>query len=394
VGKVTGIEWTDATWNPIRGCSRVSEGCRNCYAEKIAGRFRGAGLPYEGLTAITNGKPVWNGQIQFVEDRLLDPLRWKPVFVACEVCGLRQYQCACEKFNHRSRRIFVNSMSDLFHENVHEVDRTLIFAVMLLCPQHTFQVLTKRPERMLAWLSEPGRRSAILKAASMLAFDLQSLKVYARIPKPWNATDVVYDCGPNGDEAGCRVRDAWPLPNVWLGVSVENQKAADERIPLLLQTPAAVRLISAEPLLGHLRLDGFLRSKPRDAVLDWVICGGESGSGARPMHPDWARGLRNQCVAAGVPFFFKQWGEWLGYTCSWNSVKHIKTGILWPIHVWPEHSPEVTVIHRDTPIAEGCCKGSLVEFERHDVASVRCGKKLAGDLLDEKQWHQFPEVRA
>jgi protein gp37 len=377
----------------------VSEGCRNCYAEKIAGRFRGEGLPYEGLTAITNGKPVWNGQIEFVEAHLLDPLKWKPVFVTCEVCGVCQHQCACEKFNHRSRRIFVNSMSDLFHENVHKVDRTLIFAVMLLCPQHTFQILTKRPERMLAWLSEPGRRSAILKAASMLAFDLQSLRAYKNIPKPENATDVVYDCGPNGDEAGCRVRDVWPLPNVWLGVSVENQKAADERIPLLLQTPAAVRFLSVEPLLGAVDLNniaaltlhppsyvptqediddnwrfssldssdlywtdgGLISDGPDRPGLDWVICGGESGPDARPMHPHWVRGLRDQCVAAGVPFFFKQWGEWS-----------------------PSQAPD------------GGTLAGYGEFgpATSPVGMRRIGKKAAGHLLDGIEWHQFPEVRA
>jgi protein gp37 len=342
------IEWTDATWNPVRGCSRVSEGCRHCYAETVANRFCGPGLPYEGVVQIdADGKGLgkWNGQIKFVEERLLDPLRWKA-----------------------PRKIFVNSMSDLFHENVTDAMLDQIFAVMALCPQHTFQVLTKRPERMLAYLG----------------------RAYGRIG------DLVMKMRRERGDRGCvgplpHVAPGarwWPLANVWPGVSVEDQKAADERIPLLLQTPAAVRFLSVEPMLGDVDLDSILGGTrwiggqrgcdgqhhgggtfdcPRELHhhhddlckrgIDWVICGGESGPGARPMHPDWARSLRDQCVAAGVSFFFKQWGEYLPAMTDGN----------------PDFQPQ--------------------ELNCSDEP-IRVGKKAAGDLLDGVQWHQFPEVTA
>jgi len=266
MGAKTGIEWTDATWNPIMGCSRVSEGCRHCYAEGVAARFglkkNGAEKKptvYDGLIHIVNGEPVWTGKI--VETRqLLTPLKWR-----------------------KPKRIFVNSMSDLFHENVTDEQRDRIFAVMALCPQHTFQVLTKRPAIMHRYLSDSET----------------SLRVQ--------------DCVDEMTDSYAYVE---PFPNLWLGVSVENQAAADERIPLLLQTPAAVRFLSCEPLLGPLLIEGALHNLPEfDDVpqlprIDWVICGGESGPHARPMHPDWARSLRDQCAAAGVSFFFKQWGQW------------------------------------------------------------------------------------
>ena len=238
-----GIAWTEETWNPIRGCSRVSEGCRHCYAETVANRFKGPGQPYEGLIA-PGGQ--WNGNITVAHNLIDQPLRWK-----------------------KPRRIFVNSMSDLFHENVDDYIIRRVFDVMAQCPQHTFQILTKRPERMQ-----------------------QLLSMWERI-------------GITGDHFKGK-----PLPNVWLGVSVEDQTTADERIPLLLETPAAVRWISAEPLLGPIKLtwedraDGMIVDK--FPLLDWVVVGGESGQGARPMHPQWARDLRDQCQAAGVPFFMKQ----------------------------------------------------------------------------------------
>lgn len=219
-----GIAWTDETWNPIRGCSRVSPGCENCYAERMAARFCGPGQPYEGLAK--DGR--WTRRVRLVEERLCDPLRWK-----------------------RPRRVFVNSMSDLFHEDLDLDDIARVFAVMDLAAQHTFQVLTKRP----------GRMSDYMRAR--------------------------YDVCPAPD-------------NIWLGVSVEDQQRADERIPLLTNTPAALRFISCEPLLGPVSLRRFQRK------IGWVIAGCESGPGARPMDLEWVRSLRDQCVAAGVPFFFKQ----------------------------------------------------------------------------------------
>ncbi len=331
MGNTTGIEWTDATWNPIRGCSRVSDGCRNCYAERQAHRFSGAGQPYEGLTQIVNGHPGWTGKVALAEKHLLDPLKWKPVRTQTETDEM----AGC--YSTRPRRIFVNSMSDLFHPNVPDewIDR--IFAVMAMCPQHTFQVLTKRPERMQAYCTDDSSIRRVIGAAELIAFRLGAT-VEGRV---WN--------NPDGFSGIC-------IPNVHLGVSVENQAAADERIPLLLQTPAVVRFISAEPLLGEVILRWpFVATDPH---LDWVIVGGESGPGARPMHPDWARGLRDQCVAAGVPFFFKQWGKWRGKLPKEN------LGLL--------------------------AAGAACHEWNGGVTSWRVGKKIAGALLDGREWKEFP----
>jgi protein gp37 len=259
----TGIQWTDETWNPIRGCSRVSEGCRNCYAESVAKRFSGPGLPYEGLT--TKGK--WNGTIRVVDEAMTKPLSWK-----------------------KPRRVFVNSMSDLFHENVADETIDRIFAVMALAPQHTFQVLTKRPERMRAYLSCATFGASIISEPS----------AYKRVVAALDLPDWL----PAG-RSFRRVPEAWPLPNVWLGVSVEDQATADTRIPLLLDTPAAVRFISAEPLLGPINLNPHLYE---DQQLHWVIVGGESGHGARSCSIEWVEAIVGQCVAAAVPVFVKQLG--------------------------------------------------------------------------------------
>jgi protein gp37 len=274
----TSIEWTDATWNPTRGCSRVSEGCRNCYAERMALRFMGPGQPFEGfakviaprdsLDRVGGRRNGWNGSVKLVPSKLDEPLRWR-----------------------KPRRVFVNSMSDLFHEALSDVAIATVFGVMRETPEHTFQVLTKRAARMLTWTT--GMHGA--------HFSL-------------------------------------PLPNVWLGVSVEDQRTADERIPLLLQTPAAVRFISYEPALGPVDLRpyvalldvlccprcGFRTNRkteldcPNDGValgpdvrLDWVIVGGESGPGARPFDLAWARSIVYQCREASVPVFVKQLGaQW------------------------------------------------------------------------------------
>lgn len=286
----TMIEWTDATWNPITGCSIKSPGCINCYAQTLAGtRLRN--IPSrKGLTDETKNGPVFNGKLSFNEGWLDQPLLWK-----------------------RPRRIFVCAHGDLFHENAPDEWIDKVFAVMALAPQHQFQVLTKRADRMRAYLS-----AARAHPVGLEAMDL-TMKSLARDPR----STVGAGCILQGDIVHLKV---WPLPNVWLGVSAERQKEADERIPLLLQTPAAKRFISAEPLIGPIsfrwaRWDSWKdqSGKQRPTVdehdglrmLDWVIVGGESGRNARPMHPDWARSLRDQCAAAGVPFFFKQHGNWV-----------------------------------------------------------------------------------
>jgi protein gp37 len=267
----TGIEWTDDTWNPIRGCSRVSAGCMNCYAETTAHRFSGEGLPYEGLT---NDKGVWNGRVVVVEEHMNDPLHWM-----------------------KPRRVFVNSMSDLFHEGLtfHTIAR--VFAVMHLAQRHTFQVLTKRPHRMAAWFewmnTDEGR-------ATWLRFIVGI---------------------PDGPAEGWSC--AWPFRNIHLGVSAENQATLDERVSVLRRVPAAVRFVSAEPLLGPLDLErgGWALHRPITSPsgetlpgLDWIIVGGESGHGARPFRIEWARDIVDQCRAAGVAVFVKQ----LGSRCEWG----------------------------------------------------------------------------
>lgn len=275
----TSIEWTDTTWNPVRGCSIVSPGCRSCYAMKQAHRFSGPGKPYEGLTKQTKAGPQWTGKIVTVEEALTEPLSWK-----------------------KPRRVFVNSMSDLFHEDVPDEFIDRVFAVMALCPQHTFQVLTKRPERMLRYcrtddssnreyepdLDGEATRDALIEGSSQALY----AKSHSDDPSMWLAVHQ-------------------PLPNVWLGVSVEDQQRADERIPLLLQTPAAVRFISAEPLLGPIDLHSPVLEADSDDYLDWVIVGGESGPGARRCDVSWVRSIAEQCRAAHVPVFVKQLGAFI-----------------------------------------------------------------------------------
>jgi protein gp37 len=301
MGDNTAIEWSDATWNPTAGCSLVSPGCTNCYAMRVAHRL--ARMPeqrefYAGMTQESKAGPVWTGSVRLIEKALDRPLHWT-----------------------RPRRIFVNSMSDLFHEALPYAAIDKVFAVMALAPQHTFQVLTKRAERMRDYVGGFPDRRAIFDSHSGL--------------------DYV----------------TWPLPNVWLGVSVEDQERADERIPHLLATPAAVRFLSCEPLLGPIEFSDV--SRRSDAIeqlgrralagIGWVIAGGESGPNARPMHPDWARSLRDQCAAAGVAFFFKQWGEYAPATA---------VGETW----------------------------------RHPEVPQRVGKKRAGRLLDGRTHDEFPDA--
>ncbi len=295
------IEWCDATLNVFRGCSKVSAGCMHCYAEAMAARFHKPGQWGESLTK--DGR--WTGDIQFSLGALQLAFKWK-----------------------RPRRIFINSTSDTFHPNVKEEWLNYLFATVALNPHHTFIVLTKRPDRMCEYMCRENRDEAIGYHAYELSeeFGGDTTRAPALIHR------------------GHPPHGSWPLPNLWLGVSVEDQATAEQRITPLLAAPAAVRFVSAEPLLGPVdltRLDmdvmfgidkpdphGYrpkhyfdaLRgmsdinpihgAEPDLAALDWLIVGGESGPKARPIHPDWVRGLRDQCTATDTPFFFKQWGEW------------------------------------------------------------------------------------
>lgn len=265
---MSSIEWTDETWNPTVGCSRVSAGCERCYAERVAAR--GMQEAHRGLTAYGSHGVRWTGEVRLLPERLEQPLHWR-----------------------KPRKIFVDSMSDLFHEKVPDEFIDRVFAVMALCPQHTFQVLTKRPKRMLDYMTYDdgvGRWSFIERRAK---------RIY-RETYGW-----IFHVG--------KILIG-PLPHVWLGVSIENQATADERIPLLLQTPAAVRFVSAEPLLGPVDLSVALEGTdyellhPRKPV-DWIIVGGESGISARPCNVEWIRSIVQQCRAAGVACFVKQMGS-------------------------------------------------------------------------------------
>jgi len=319
------IEWTDSTWNPVTGCSKVSQGCKHCYALR----------EWPRLSAPRPRPNIYTGR-QFTDvaehmDRLEQPLHW-----------------------HKPRRIFVNSMSDLFHEAVSDRFISNVFGIMAAAHWHQFQVLTKRADRMRDLLTRPDFLPMVEEAAALYT----------------------------------RNEVTWPVPNLWLCVSAEDQATADARVVQLSHTPAAVRGVSAEPLLGPIDLRRIvLHSGPIDLLptappewravqtvnvvmdatvpgkksgrraIDWVVVGGESGPNARPMHPDWARSLRDQCATAGVAFFFKQWGEWAP-NCLCDT-KHA-------------HPPTP----RPTPGKLGCM--------------FRCGKHAAGRLLDGRTHDEFP----
>jgi protein gp37 len=395
------IEWTDATWNPTRGCTRVSPGCGGanhqggCYAEKIAARFSGPGQPFAGYAERTAHGGRWTGKLGLAEDMLELPLRWK-----------------------KPRRIFVNSMSDLFHEALPDEAIDQVFARMALAPQHTFQVLTKRPARMRAYFEErwQGTPAQRMKVGDSI-IDMPAGGETGREHQVEIAVEAVLEdfpemTDPDNDalwtEAGnLKIRQyKWPLPNVWLGISAERQEEADQRIPDLLETPAAKRFISAEPLLGPLDLVLSYGGWPMDVLrgwtqntisnrypipkLDWVIAGGESGPNARPMHPDWARSLRDQCQAAGVPYFFKQFGEWVEYSqvgaTEWTFIEE-RAGARYGF------------IADDK---QGLFGGKLFETRypfddrgdnglgRIGPCMVRVGKKAAGAVLDGREWREFP----
>lgn len=291
----TKIEWTERNWNPFYGCRRVSPGCENCYAESMASRFigidkKGRTLPYTGIAKKVGGQGRWTGEVKLNEDVLTEPLRIK-----------------------KPTKFFVNSMSDTFYEKMPDEWLDKLFAVMALCPQHTFQILTKRPERMKE--------------------RVEMLRNYSDVIGQFWVGDAIEALLDRDIPAIYKTRIDAPLPNVWLGVSVENQKAADERIPFLLQTPAAVRWLSVEPLLeavdlGRRRsgsgwdewLTGRMHRGPSvwdgEPKVDWVVLGGESGGGARECNVRWIRQIVEQCKAAEVPVFVKQLGKYPVQNCG------------------------------------------------------------------------------
>ena len=394
----TKIEWTDDTWNPIVGCSIVSKGCTNCYAMGQAARVDACQLGkghYAGLTKRVKGKAVWTGKVaQAPEKARLAPLRaTKP------------------------RLYFVNSMGDPFDSAVPDAWVDEMFAVMALSPHHTFQVLTKRPDRMREYLGGPFKGDGVCariaehiskfdETPGLLRPNLYNPRVYTKSP-----------IGPMKDgvpEFGYRyfmTPGRWPLPNVWLGTSIEDQVSADQRIPDLLATPAALRFISAEPLLGpvdlesswhgesalysecwgdcgwcengHPKLENCRKLTNPDeggiTGLDWVIAGGESGPNARPCHPDWIRALRDQCAAADVPYFFKQWGEWaLGSQPS-------KSGERRCVYNDGRSVPDTMDAVSDEDL-----KGRHKSFAA--TVMTKTGKKKSGHLLDGVEHRAFPQT--
>lgn len=310
----TKIEWTDETLNPIRArsiesgkvgwhCELVSPGCQRCYAQSMNRRL-GTKLDYTRRSRD-------EVELYLDEHMLSAPLRWR-----------------------KPRRVFVCSMTDLFADFVTDEWIDQVFAVMALAPQHTFQVLTKRAKRMREYMEarDWGDAANAIHDQHIRRLD-----------------GVMYFMG----------EIVPPLPNVWLGISAEDQKRLDERAPQLIKTTAAARFLSIEPMLGPIDASIYLYSgwtePPYDDVINWVIVGGESGPGARPMHPVWARSIRDQCVEAGVPFFFKQWGEW----ADWDST-----------------SPEESKPKRTT--VDG-------------YPMRRLGKKAAGRELDGRVWDEMPQ---
>jgi len=355
------IEWTEEVWNPMRGCSRVSPGCEHCYAEITANRFSGPGQPYDGLVRIVNDHPQWTGRIELGDKEQVErPLHWK-----------------------RPRRVFVNSMSDLFHPAVPEWFIDKVLEVIAACPQHTFQVLTKRPELLQ-----------------------QKLYGYA-------------DNAPARELGGGDY-----LPNLWLGVSVENQEYANRRIPDLLKAWPGVKWVSYEPALGpvdfsrwmvplHWHWDSKFKT-PEDALaagayaerkpqalvsaaarfLDWIVMGGESQAGARPMHPAWVRSVRDQCKAAGVPFFFKQWGMWIPKSQvgdapligGLNSLNPLGNSNLNRVAdaPWGTIEQDGTFFPETTP-------WNGHDDDGEEAVMFNVGKKLSGSKIDGREWKEYPK---
>lgn len=343
------IEWTDRTWNPSVGCTRVSSGCKNCYAFDVHDKRHRSYLQNGGKWP-NSGKPIPPQYaepfkvVQLLPERLRDPLGWRS-----------------------PQRVFVDSMSDLFHPEVPDKFIDQVFAVMALASQHTFMVLTKRPERMCAFLNDPDR---------LLGIASESFGIRGSIPK--------------GAFHEVMLKGRWPLPNVWLGTSTEDQKTADQRIPHLLETPAAVRFLSCEPLLGPIDLEPYLwegagpewaGKNLAEPGIDWVITGGESGAGARPALFDWYREIRDDCERAGVAYFHKQHGEWVEYDIGAIDDDDLKRT------AFVENDGSRWYRDLDAQANSGLRASGL-------ECVLRVGKKVAGRLLDGREHNEFPEVNA
>lgn len=366
----TSIEWTHfpgyrgRTWNPTRGCSRVSQGCENCYAEVIAGRFSGPGQAFEGFaTRNAKGRGRWTRKIALLpSDRLDDPLAWRD-----------------------PSAIFVNSTSDLFHEHLDFEEIAAVFGVMAACPEHLFMVLTKRSERMAKWFRWVAD-SAFTPPVGICLHYAQRYCEHRGLRR---------DTYPI-------LQRPWPLPNVILGVSVESQ-AHVGRVAHLVETPAALRMVSAEPLLGVLDIDRWLGAsvpeEPEAGIIggvDWVVAGGESGPGARPMHPEWARALRFQCQVAGVPFFLKQIGAFAPTAVDMQTGQAVYR-TFFEKKQWIDKGATWLGRGDECLGANGRLMRRGADFDdpaAYPVVAVRrVRKKAAGRTLDGREHLEFPEVR-
>lgn len=355
----TNIQWAEETWNPTVGCSKVSSGCEHCYAIRMANRLQSNPKTkdlYKGtVTKTKGGKLNWTGKINLNYEALQIPSKWK-----------------------KPRRIFVGSMSDIFHPKVSFSDRLSIWIEMMLNNHHNYLVLTKRPE--------------IAKSFLERLYGINSKRESFFQPNRFN--------------------------HVWIGTSVENQEQADKRIPELLQIPAAVRFLSCEPLLGEINLRrislngdiqtsiNVLNGRSRFSkdipdyphVIDWVIAGGESGPGARPLHPDWLRSLRDQCLRYQTPFFFKQWGDYVPFQDTYPPyVEACSSGELHDRHT-------ISFTENGDPSIGGKWAGHrfmsiddtmsyhMNEPDRLDVNYLKVGKHKAGRLLDGKEHNEYPQT--
>lgn len=347
------IEWTDATWNPQRGCKKVDLDCKHCYAERVARRFSGPGLAYAD-TVTKHGH--WNGKVFEMSERLADPLRWRA-----------------------PRRVFVGSMTDMFIDEGTRPFLAAVFGVMAACPQHTFQILTKRPENAadwFDWIAGHARPKVLTGVADPKSYNIiAECKHYAR----HYIGRAAYPAKLDRYHADM----VWPLPNVWIGTSIGHDGAM-HRLAELKRVPASLRFLSMEPLhqpVGRLNLDG----------IGWVIVGGESGNDARPMHPDWARAIRDQCVEAKVPFFFKQWGKWS--PCV-NERHFTHGGPERQPHAWVDAASGASG-HVWLYDSDGTWQNWTGDFTGGDVHPSMCvmgnhGKKHSGRLLDGRTWDEMP----
>lgn len=335
------IEWTDHTFNPWIGCEPVSEGCRNCYAAALNNRFK------NGTAELRGGRAVFNGTVKRTSAAYWkQPLVWnreaeKAVQDAMHDFGADVYEAP------QRPRVFCASMADWLHEAVPVEWLADLLDLIRRTPNLDWLLLTKRPENF----------AALLFNVTMLDSASETAGPFVR---EWISGNA-------------------PI-NVWIGTSVEDQAAADARIPALLKIPARVRFLSCEPLLGAVDINNFDAEDPRrDEPFDkihWVIAGGESGAKARPMHPDWVRGLRDQCVEAGVPFLFKQWGEWGPQRTDTDS-HGLRRGYA------AAFLPDGTRVYD--------CGES--DVERLNITLMqRLGKAAAGRLLDGREWNEFPEA--